>query len=67
MKKTQEQRIIERIGEVGYVDNFWAISNYILRLGAIIFNMKQKGWGFESDYRKGSKDFVYRPIKRPQI
>ena len=40
---TQEQRVKERIKEMGYVDNFWAIDNYILRLGAIVCELRKAG------------------------
>jgi hypothetical protein len=41
--KTQEQKVRDRILEVGYVDNFWAIDNYILRLGAIVCQLRKSG------------------------
>ena len=38
----QIEKVKARILEVGYVDNFWAIENYILRLGAIVHTLRVK-------------------------
>ena len=40
---TQKEKIVARLNKVGYVDNFWAIDNYILRLGAIIHQLSKGG------------------------
>jgi hypothetical protein len=40
---TQETKVKNRLEEVGYVDNFWAIQNYILRLGAIVHGLRKDG------------------------
>jgi len=40
MKTTQLKIVKERLKTKGYVDNFWAIENKILRLGAIIFALR---------------------------
>lgn len=39
---TQKQKVIQRLVKVGYVDNFWAIKNYILRLSGIMYGLKKK-------------------------
>jgi len=64
-KDTQQERIVNRIDEVGYVDNFWAFHNYILRLGAIIFKLKKKGFKFNASFGKGKfkKNYYYRPVE----
>lgn len=49
---TQEQVVLQRVKVIGYVDNFWAIENYILRLGAIICQLKKQGLKFEGHYGK---------------
>ena len=68
---TQLQRVKERITEVGYVDNFWAISNYILRLGAIIHELRRDGmilngaFGKELGYERPLwKNFYYKRINK---
>ena len=43
MKKniqTQEEIVAAKLLKDGYVDNFWAIKNHILRLGAVIYNIR---------------------------
>ena len=72
IKKTQKERVVDRINEEGYVDNFWAFHNYILRLGAIIHDLSQEGWEFKRAYgkelgydREVWKNFYYIPTKRP--
>lgn len=66
-KKTQKERVIDRINEVGYVDNFWAFHNYILRLGAIIYDLKEEGWEFKGEFGEGKdrKNYFYRVTHRP--
>lgn len=39
---TQKEKVLQRINKVGYVDNYWAIKNYILRLGALMFRLKKE-------------------------
>lgn len=55
MTISQKQRVINHILEKGGVSNFWAIENYILRLGAIIYDLKRDGWEFEGTYGKELK------------
>lgn len=43
MKKTQEQTVKEALAQHGFVTNLWAIENYILRLGAIIHELRKQG------------------------
>jgi len=73
-KKTQKQRVIDRINQEGWVDNFWAFHNYILRLGAIIHDLKADGWEFKTHYGKELgydkslwKNYYYIPISRPEM
>lgn len=51
-KISQEKRVIDHIEIFGEVDNFWAIENYILRLGAIIHSLKRKGYNFTGMFGK---------------
>ena len=43
VKLTQKEIVRNRILETGSVDNFWAIQNFILRLGSIIFDLRKEG------------------------
>lgn len=63
--KTQQQRVIEKLLEKGKVDNFWAFHNYILRLGAIIWGLRQQGIEITTHYKniKGHKNCVYELVE----
>jgi hypothetical protein len=70
---TQEERVIEKLKMDGEVDNFWAIGNYILRLGAIIFELRKKGWRIKGRFGKDRgfekkfwKNYYYIVIKDGQ-
>lgn len=49
-KKSQKEKVIDRLNEVGFVDNFWAIDNYILRLGAVMCQLKKDGYNFRTGF-----------------
>lgn len=63
--KTQKQRVIEKLLEKGKVDNFWAFHNYILRLGAIICELRQQGIEITTHYKniKGHKNCIYELVE----
>ncbi len=72
-RDTQKQRIINQLEEYGEVSNFWAINNYILRLGALIFVLRDEEWIIDGEYSKekivgksNTKNFIYKLIKRPK-
>lgn len=73
MKISQKQKVIDHVLEKGGASNFWAIDNYILRLGAIIHELQQEGWEFEGKYgkelgkeRKYWKNYYYFLKKVPE-
>lgn len=43
-KLSQKEVVLNRLFRYGRVDNFWAINNYILRLGAVIWDLKREGY-----------------------
>lgn len=43
---TQKEKILKRLKSHGSINNFWAIQNYILRLGARIYDLKREGYKF---------------------
>lgn len=72
-KPSQKDVVLQRIKEVGYIDNFFCIHNYILRLGAIIFQLKKEGYSFRGAFGKElgkerslHKNFYYILIKNGQ-
>lgn len=69
---TQKEIVRRRIEEVGYADNFWAIENHILRLGAVIYELIRDGMRFDPKYGKTLgkeralwKNFYYIEKKNP--
>lgn len=63
--KTQMQRIIDVLERDNQIDNFQAISNRLtLRLGARIWDLKKRGWEFETELRD-DKNTIYRVLKQP--
>lgn len=69
MNINQKQKVINKLELDGHVSNFWAIENYILRLGAIIHRLKQKGWEFDTKWGEGNerKNFYYYVSKKPEL
>jgi len=49
--KTQEQRVISKIKEQGFITRNQCLSTFpaITRLGAIICSLKKEGWNFETE------------------
>lgn len=67
-KTTCEQVVVDRINEVGYIDNFWCIDNRITtRLGAVIHRLTKGGWSFRRTYGDNAhrKNSYYYPILKP--
>ena len=65
---TQKTKVIDKILADNYVDNFWAINNYILRLGAIIHQLTKEGWEFSGKFGidKDRKNYFYYVTKVPE-
>ncbi len=63
MEKTQREKVVEKLEADGHVSNFWAIENYILRLGAIICQLRKDGMFFRSEYQEGTKNYTYYWLK----
>jgi hypothetical protein len=63
---TQKERVLQRIKEVGYIDNVWCFTNRILRLGAIIFDLKEDGMDFRTEMPP-DKNCHYYPIYKSRI
>jgi len=69
---TQQEKVLEKLNKDGEVDNFWAIGNYILRLGSIMCDLKKKGldfyccFGKERGYEQSLWKNYYYIIKRQE-
>lgn len=68
-RKSQQDVVIDKLTLDGHVSNFWAIENYILRLGAIICQLRKQGWEFETSWGKDSerKNYYYTATKKPEL
>lgn len=65
--KTQYIQVLKKLEKDGSVSNLWAVRNYILRLSAIIFKMKERGYTFRTYWKKDrkgkiTKEYVYEII-----
>lgn len=70
----QKERVLERLKQEGYVDNFWAIQNRMLRLGAIIHELKRDGYEFKGAFGKDlgkdrnfHKNYYYHLVTKPTV
>jgi hypothetical protein len=67
MKKTQEDWVKNQLRENGKISRNFCLQNYVSRLGAIIFIIKEQGWDINGHWVKTEhgKDFVYTLVNRP--
>lgn len=61
--QTQKERVLDKLLAVGYISNFWAIENRILRLGAVIAELKEDGYSFRGEYLENSKNYCYHLLR----
>lgn len=68
-QKTQKTRVVDELNRTGRVNNFWAIDNYILRLGAIIYGLTKEGYEFNGSFGEGRerKNWTYKVTKKPEL
>lgn len=72
MKQTQEQWVKAQLLDKGSISRNEALRNYISRLGAITFDLREQGLDIEGTWVKTEqgRDYVYtlktRPTKRVQ-
>lgn len=67
--KTQKEIVIEKLLNEGKIDNFYCIHHYILRLGAIIHQLRNEGWEIISEWGEGreKKNMYYVLVKAPEL
>ena len=63
MKNTQKNRTINKLLRDGYVTRNEDLRVFISRLGAIIWELEQEGWEFET--KRNGTDYMYTVIKCP--
>jgi len=65
MKQTQKDKVAKILRENGYIDNWEAVDRRLtLRLGAIVFNLREDGWTIKTDM-VGQGHCIYRLISEP--
>jgi hypothetical protein len=66
---TQKEKVVDELLENKSVNNFWAIHNYILRLGAVIHSLKKDHWIFDGHFGEGAdkKNFFYDVIQQGRL
>lgn len=67
MKKSQKQIIVGKLRTEGFISRNWCLQHYISRLSAIIQNLEEEGWRFETSRKGGNykteADYVYTVVK----
>lgn len=65
-EKTQERMVREKLERDGWVSNFWAIENRILRLAPLMHRISWDGIQFKTEYGYdhglGGRNFYYYVI-----
>lgn len=66
-RKSQTQKVVDHLLATGSVNNFWAMENYILRLAAVIHDLRKDGWEFGGHYGEGhnEKNWYYDVVHNP--
>lgn len=59
---SQREQVIQKLKNDGMVSRNWALKRYISRLGALIFDLKEEGWEFDTKRRGG--DYIYELKKK---
>jgi hypothetical protein len=67
MKQTQKQWVVTQLLENKNISRNQALSRYITRLSAIIYDLRKEGWEFNSREikRNGISDYVYYVMSTP--
>lgn len=68
MNTTQIQLVKNRLKDTGRISRNFCLSMHISRLGAIIANLKNRGYEFTAYYQPnehGGKDYIYEQLNRP--
>lgn len=64
LNQTQVKMVTDQLTTFGEVTRNWCLQRYCSRLGALIHNLKKKGWTFSTSNREG--DYVYHLVSKPQ-
>jgi hypothetical protein len=68
-KPSQKDRVVQRLLKVGYITRNECLGVFISRLSAIIYDLEQEGWTFETSRKGGNykteADYVYTVTRTP--
>lgn len=68
-KPSQKDRVEQRLLKVGYITRNECLKNFISRLSAIIQDLEEEGWVFETSRKGGNykteADYVYTAVRTP--
>ena len=69
LNETQYIFVIKHLVKHNKISRNFALSKFISRLSAIIYNLKDRGWIFKSGFVKTAygQDYVYYVLSRPKI
>lgn len=66
-KLSQREVVVAKLESEGEVSNVWAFQNFILRLGAIIHDLRKSDWVIDTEMRGPNKKVCfYKLIKKPE-
>lgn len=60
--QTQIQKVMQTLLDKGQISRNECLRNYISRLGAIIFFLKEQGWDIQGDYKVTKQGKSYVPF-----
>jgi len=61
---SQLKKIKAELDSKGFISRNFCLRNYISRLSAIIYNLKDEGYEFETFEKDG--DYIYKVINKPK-
>lgn len=71
-KQSQKDFVISQLNQTNEISRNLCLKNYITRLGAIVFQLKEDGYEFKTVWRENlkpdgtkGKDFVYKVTRHP--
>jgi len=58
--ESQLSKVKRKLIKDGFVSRNWCLERYISRLSSIIYILKDKGWAFRTEGKRGERgDFLY--------
>jgi hypothetical protein len=64
---TQREWVEKELREKGEIDNVYCVQNFVLRLGAIICQLRKDGWAIDGAFIPGTKNYRYKLSSAPAL